>query len=57
MKNKGSVRLGLEKYKWKKYPTPFVWDNPMPKGGAVLVTAGVYKLGTRAKLRQEGYGL
>ena len=22
---------------WKKYPIPFVWDNPVPEGDAVLV--------------------
>lgn len=22
---------------WKKYPTPFVWDNPVPEGDAIIV--------------------
>lgn len=22
---------------WKKYPIPFVWDNPVPEGDAIIV--------------------
>lgn len=29
---------------FKKYPTPFVWDNPVPDGDVILVTAGMYKV-------------
>ena len=26
-----------DKIKWKKYPSPFVWDNPFPKGKDVAI--------------------
>ena len=25
------------KAKWKKYPVPFIWENPFPEGDVVVV--------------------
>lgn len=33
---------------FKKYPIPFVWDNPVPEGDAVIVRS-FHKLGTYEK--------
>jgi hypothetical protein len=33
---------------WKKYPIPFVWENPEPDGDAVIVRS-IHKLGTYEK--------
>lgn len=33
---------------FKKYPTPFVWENPVPEGDAVIVRS-IHKLGTYEK--------
>lgn len=37
---------------WKKYPTPFVFKNPVPEGDAVVVRK-YYPNGTRDKLAAE----